>query len=284
MRVVRRPQNHYDKASFKSTRRLPLSRKRSRNTKQSRQSRYEDDDAPPHGRSRRKATQQPPTRRVNLLPITPQTRGQEDLIEAIATSDITVCDGPAGSGKSLISFGSALHYRESDHHIKRIVVVRPILPAGDDDEIGYLPGGVDEKLGPYTAPLFRDAASLLIECEDRLSTQEYNEMVKEYLASLDVEVIPLSMLRGRSLNNSFIILDEAQNCTKSDFKLFLTRIGKNSRVVIEGDSTQSDRDDGYLTQLQGTLAEMKRVSIVKLGSVDIVRSPLIAEILRRFSD
>lgn len=254
-----------------------MSRKRSRNTKSSR---YEDD-APAPKKHRKGQTLQPTRPRMSLLPITPKTPGQELLIDAIAKHEITICDGPAGTGKTLISFGSALHYRESDHRYKRIIIVRPVLPSGDDDEIGYLPGDINEKLGPYTAPLLRDAASLLIESEDHVSPQEYDEMLKEYLLSLAVEVIPLSMLRGRSLNNAFIILDEAQNCTMKDFELFVTRIGKNCKVIIEGDSSQSDREDSGLIELQDKFEGLSFVKNIRLAHSDIVRNANIAAMLKR---
>lgn len=220
----------------------------------------------------------------SLQPLNPQTRGQADLLEAINTSDITICDGPAGTGKTFISFGSALHARLEDPDIKRIIIVRPTIPAGDDDPLGALPGTLEEKMAPLVAPLMKDAAPQLIHTPHYMDAIEYQEFLADLVARLDIEIVPLAFLRGRTFNNSFVILDEAQNCTKNDFKLFLTRIGKYSRVVIEGDSTQSDREDGYLTQLQGLLLEMDRVSVVKLGFEDIVRNELIGEILRRFPD
>lgn len=253
-----------------------MSRKRSRNNKQSC---HFEDDAPP--KKQRKGQAPQPVKRLNLLPILPKTRGQETLIDAIKNHEITICDGPAGTGKTLISFGSALHYRESDHRYKRIIIVRPVLPSGDDDEIGYLPGDINEKLGPYTAPLLRDAASLLIECDDYASPQEYDELLKEYLLSLAVEVIPLSMLRGRSLNNAFIILDEAQNCTMKDFELFVTRIGKHCKVIIEGDSSQADREDSGLVELQDKFEGLSFVKNVRLETSDIVRNANIAAMLKR---
>lgn len=232
--------------------------------------------------SKRKPQQSsPPPPRADLLPLAPKTAGQEELIDAIQRNEITICDGPAGTGKTLISFGSALHYRLSDKNIKRIVICRPTIAAGDDDDIGYLPGDLNEKMGPFIAPFVRDSAPLLIDTDMHLNPQDYKQFVENFLMSLDIEIVPLMFMRGRTFNNSFVILDEAQNCTKNDFKLFLTRIGKNSKVVIEGDSTQADRDNGYLTELQKDLAYMNKVAIVKLDGKDIVRNPLIAEILKR---
>jgi phosphate starvation-inducible PhoH-like protein len=176
-----------------------------------------------------------------------------------------------------------LHYRVSEKNIKRIVIVRPTIPAGDDDDIGYLPGDLNEKMGPFIAPFVRDSAPLLIETPGYMNPQEYKQFVENFLTSLDIEIVPLMFMRGRTFNNSFVILDEAQNCTKNDFKLFLTRIGKHCKVIIEGDSTQADRDNGYLPELKKDLAYMDHVSIVNLDGKDIVRNPLIAEILKRIS-
>jgi phosphate starvation-inducible PhoH-like protein len=231
-----------------------------------------------------KRKQQPSGRGLlgeTLQPLVPKTRGQEDLIEAINTSDITICDGPAGTGKTYISFGSALHARLNDPDIRRIVIVRPTIPAGEDDPIGFLPGDLNDKMAPFVAPLMKDSAAQLIHSDYHMDAVEYQEFLNDLVARLDIEIAPLAFIRGRTFNNSFVILDEAQNCTKNDFKLFLTRIGKNSRVIVEGDSSQSDREDGYLTQLQGLLEGMERVSVVKLHSCDIIRNELIAEILRR---
>lgn len=230
----------------------------------------------------RRKPDQPPVRLGLLQPLIPKTRGQEDLLDSIRQKQITICDGVAGTGKTFLSFGSALHARESDKNIKRVVIVRPTLPAGDDDDIGFLPGSLEDKMGPFVAPLIKDSAPLLIEADVHLNATEYKEFVESYLKAIDIEIVPLAFLRGRTFNNAFIILDEAQNCTEADFKLFLTRIGKNSKVVIEGDSTQSDREDGYLSQLQDLLADMPEIGIVHLEGTDIVRNPLISDILRRF--
>ena len=125
--------------------------------------------------NKRRAPEEP-IRKGSLQPIIPKTKGQEEFIDAIASHDITICDGPAGSGKSLIAFGSALHFRESDHRIKKIVIVRPVLPSGDDDELGALPGGLEEKMGPFIAPFVKDIAPLLIEADSSLTGNEYTAL------------------------------------------------------------------------------------------------------------
>lgn len=252
-----------------------MSRKRSRKPDRNQDSR------PSYNK---KKQPQPQVRRGSLEPLVPRTKGQEEFLDAIRTNDITICDGPSGSGKTLLAFGAALHYRESDYKIKRIVIVRPTLPAGDDDQLGYLPGSLEDKMSPFLLPLIKDSAPLLISTDKSLSPKEQSEFIDNYLGSLDIEVIPFQFMRGRSLNGSFIILDEAQNCTKSDLKLFLTRIGKDSKVVIEGDSNQSDREDSGFGYIQDKLSDMEEVKIVQLGAQDIVRNPLIAKILRRLDD
>lgn len=217
----------------------------------------------------------------NLQPIEPQTPGQAELLDAIAANRIVICDGPAGTGKTFISFGSALHARLDDHRINKIVIVRPVIPAGEDDLLGYLPGDLNEKMRPFIAPLMKDAAPQLIEGDSYMDALDYQRFLAEVIARLDLEIVPLAFMRGRTFNNAFVILDEAQNCTKNDFKLFMTRIGKDSRIIIEGDSTQCDRDDGYLAQLQVDFKGMRDTAVVKLDDRDIVRDELIAEIIRR---
>lgn len=139
-------------------------------------------------------------------------------------------------------------------------------------------------MAPFVAPLMRDAAPQLIQPNDYFDAVEYQAFLTDLVARLDIEIAPLAFIRGRTFNNSFVILDEAQNCTKRELKLFLTRIGEHSRVVIEGDSTQSDREDGYLTQLQAIFSDCDGVAIIKLTPKDIIRNAFIAEILRRFPE
>lgn len=225
-----------------------------------------------------------PSLKSSLQDLEPQTDGQAELMDAIDTHDITICDGPAGTGKTLISFWSAIRYRISDPSIMKIVIVRPTLQSGEDDPLGHLPGDLNDKMGPFIAPFLKDSAPLLIKSDRYVDALDQKAYVQDVLLRLDIEIVPLAYMRGRTFNNSFIILDEAQNCTKSDFKLFLTRIGKDAKVIIEGDSTQSDREDGYLEKLQDIMGNFPEVAIVKMRSADIIRNPLIAKILVRFPD
>lgn len=224
-----------------------------------------------------------------LAPLEPKSVGQEIFIKAIETKPIVICDGPAGSGKTIISFGSALRSCLYDDDIERIIIVRPTFTSSDEPELGYLPGTLDEKMAPFVAPLLRDSAPLLFRRTSRNSGDQKfidrfgngRESTSHLLSRFDIEIIPLHMMRGRSLHSSFIILDEAQNCSMEDFKLFLTRIGKKSRVIIEGDSTQKDRENGALPLLMKKLVGLDFVGIVKLTSEDIVRNTLICDIIDR---
>lgn len=239
-----------------------------------------------YGRNRTEEDKKPTSYKNTLNPIVAKTAGQETLIDAIKQNEIVICDGPAGTGKTYISFGLALNYYFNENNISRIIVVRPTIPAGDDDALGYLPGNLNEKMAPYLAPLICDSASQLIKLDSyRNNSNMYDRGSPDPLAALtakiNIEIIPLAYIRGRTLHNSFIILDEAQNCTSEDLKLFLTRTGRNSKVVIEGDTTQTDRDNSGLLNVMSRLEGMGQVGIVRLTERDIIRNPLIAQIIKR---
>lgn len=224
-----------------------------------------------------------------LQPLEPKSVGQEIFLEAIKSKPIVICDGPAGTGKTLISFGSALRAYLADDVIERIIVVRPTFTASDEPELGFLPGSLNDKMAPFMAPLLRDSAPLLLKrpsrnAEDQRFIDRFGsgrDSTASLLAQFDIEVVPIHLMRGRTFNKAFIILDEAQNCSLADFKLFLTRIGKNSRVIIEGDSTQTDRENGALPLLMKKMAGSDYVGLVKLGPEDIIRNNLIADLIKR---
>ena len=219
--------------------------------------------------------------RTLLNRVVPKTAGQEILMDSIEQNDIVLCDGPAGCGKTYLAFGAALDSYFKGIH-KRIIIVRPTLTAGDDDNIGYLPGDLHEKMLPFLAPLIKDSATQLLKPElFRSFGKGIADPMLSLLTKIDIEVVPLSFIRGRTFNSCFCILDEAQNCTLTDLKLFLTRIGRGSKTVIEGDSTQSDRDDGGLVNAMQRLSGLENVGIVQLNDSDIIRNPLISHILRR---
>jgi phosphate starvation-inducible PhoH-like protein len=222
-----------------------------------------------------------------LAPLEPKSVGQEIFIRAIEDYPIVICDGVAGTGKTLISFGSALRAYLCGGEIERIIIVRPTFTSSDEPELGFLPGTLDEKMAPFVAPLLKDSAPLLFKKPNRNAGEQKfidrfgngRDNTLNMLSKIDIEIIPLHMMRGRSLHSSFIILDEAQNCSKADFKLFLTRIGRNSRVIIEGDSTQKDRPDGDLPSLMKKLQVLNFVGVVRLTQDDIVRNDMIADII-----
>lgn len=226
--------------------------------------------------------------RQNILnPILPKTVGQENFLNAISNYEIVICDGPSGSGKTLLSFGSALNFYFNNKDILKVVIIRPNVAAGDDSDLGFLPGSINEKMSPFLAPIIRDSAPLLLKQSSFRTNMNYNDRgspdpLSALLAKINIEVVPLSYLRGRTFNNSFIILDEAQNCTMNDFKLFLTRIGKNSKAVIEGDSSQTDIHNSGFKKLQDKLADISEIKLVKLEYFDIIRNPIIAKILEKF--
>lgn len=232
----------------------------------------------------------PQTQREPLLhKIEPKTEGQAKYIDAIKSHPVVICNGPAGTGKTFISFGCALQAYVHDSHITRIVIVRPTITAGDEPSLGFLPGTLDDKMAPFLAPILRDSAPLLIRRRKRSPADERfierfgNERneTAAMLSKFDIEIVPLHLMRGRTFHNAFVILDEAQNCSLADFKLFLTRIGKRSQVVIEGDATQKDRPNGALPELIRKLSGMGSVGIVELSSSDIIRNPIISELIER---
>ena len=213
-------------------------------------------------------------------------------MDSIEDNPITICTGPAGTGKTILAFGMALQYYLSNSCIDRIVIVRSTYPAGDEPALGFLPGDMNEKMSPFLAPLLKDSARQLLkkfkkdyETQNLLnrgnSISNTASMMNIMLSKFDIEIVPLQFMRGRTFSNSFVILDEAQNCSMADFKLFLTRIGENSRVVIEGDASQKDRPDGALPELMERLNGLDTVGVVELDDRDIVRSPLISAILKR---
>jgi phosphate starvation-inducible PhoH-like protein len=225
-----------------------------------------------------------------LHPLEPRTAGQEIFLKAIEEKPVVICDGPAGTGKTFISFGSALRAYVEDKDILRIVIVRPTITAGDEPGLGFLPGSLNDKMAPFMAPILRDSAPLLIRKVPRSPSdsrfiERFGNSNSDYVANIlsgfDIEIVPLHLMRGRSFHNSFVILDEAQNCKMEDFKLFLTRVGRKSKVVIEGDATQKDRNGGSLPELMKKLQGLSMVATVKLTSEDIIRNAMISDILER---
>ena len=207
-----------------------------------------------------------------LKTIRPKSPGQARLLEAIDAKNLVLALGPAGSGKTYLAIAKAVEALEAGR-AGRIVLSRPAVEAGES--IGFLPGEMEDKLAPYLRPLY-DALQELLE----------DGTTAKYLERGTVEVAPLAYMRGRTLNDAFIILDEAQNTTPEQMKMFLTRLGFGSKVVVTGDITQIDLPDGQLSGLrivQQILDEVEDVHFAHLTSTDVVRHRLVTDIVDAYA-
>src|SRR5688572_16279964 len=202
-----------------------------------------------------------------LKTIKAKSEGQQALIEAIDAKNLVLALGPAGTGKTYLAIAKAVEALESGR-VGRIVLSRPAVEAGES--IGFLPGDAEDKLAPYLRPLY-DALS------DRLSMKR----VKAMMAEGQIEIAPIGFMRGRTLNNAFVVIDEAQNCTYGQLKMLLTRLGWHSTMVITGDPAQSDLLPGVsgLAHASERLELVPDIAVVRLKDVDIVRHPLVASML-----
>jgi len=198
-----------------------------------------------------------------------RTHRQKEYIKSIIENDITFCFGPAGTGKTHVAAGMSVQMLRQKQ-IERIIVCRPVVSVGKD--IGFLPGTLEEKVGPYLVPLF-----------DEFSYYLERAKIKQLTADKIIEMVPLSMMRGRTFNDSFIILDEAQNATFQEIRMLLTRIGKDSIMVLSGDLGQSDLPpsaQGSLASIGHKLQHLDGVGVIHLTDEDVVRHHLIAQIER----
>ncbi len=203
-------------------------------------------------------------------PIRPKTLGQRRYVEAINSSTITFGIGPAGTGKSYLAVALAVASLQAKK-INRIILTRPAVEAGE--RLGFLPGDLNAKVDPYLRPLY-DALYDLLD----------PELVAKLFERQVIEVAPLAFMRGRTLNSSFIILDEAQNTTSGQMKMFLTRIGFGSKAVVTGDVTQIDLTNGRsgLVDVEETLRGIDGVSFIRLSSRDVVRNPIVTAIVEAY--
>lgn len=199
--------------------------------------------------------------------IKPKSIGQKQLMDAIDAKSMVLALGPAGTGKTYLAIAKAVEALEAGT-VGRIVLSRPAVDAGES--IGFLPGDMEDKLAPYLRPLF-DALA------DRLSMKR----VRALMAEGAIEIAPLGFMRGRTLNNAFVVMDEAQNCTYAQLKMLLTRLGWHSTMVVTGDPHQSDLLPGVsgLAEVANRFEALDNVAVVRLADVDIVRHPLVAEML-----
>ncbi|MET0183288.1 MAG: PhoH family protein [Caulobacterales bacterium] len=193
--------------------------------------------------------------------------GQKALMTAIDTNSLVLALGPAGTGKTYLAIAKAVEALEAGK-VGRIVLSRPAVEAGES--LGFLPGAMEDKLAPYLRPLY-DAL------QDRLSAKRLKALMAEGL----IEIAPVGFMRGRTLNNAFVVIDEAQNCTYGQIKMLLTRLGWHSTMVVTGDPAQTDLlpELSGLAQAADRLDKLKNVAVVRLADADIVRHPLVASML-----
>jgi phosphate starvation-inducible PhoH-like protein len=205
--------------------------------------------------------------------VRPRTDGQSRYVRAMRENDLTLCIGPAGTGKTFLAVGMAVMLLRQAA-VKRIVLVRPAVEAGE--RLGFLPGDIVAKVNPYLRPLF-----------DALNDMMEPEQVKRYMENDIIEIVPLAFMRGRTLNQAAIILDEGQNTTVPQMKMFLTRMGNNSKIIVTGDVTQVDLPrqmrSGLIDAIH-RLRDLDRIAIVYLDEHDIVRHPLVQQIVRAYED
>ncbi len=199
--------------------------------------------------------------------IKPRSEGQQKLMEAIKEHNVTLAIGPAGTGKTYLAIAAAVDALEAGE-VERIILSRPAMEAGES--LGYLPGDMHEKMAPYLRPLF-----------DALGDRLGGKRVRQLMDDGTIEIAPVGFMRGRTLNNAFIVIDEAQNCTYVQLKMLLSRLGWNATMVVTGDPRQSDLLDGMsgLTDIEEKLGTLENIGHVRLEAVDIVRHPLVAEML-----
>ena len=224
--------------------------------------------APAHNAHQQAEHREPPREQAYVKNVMPKSEGQARLMEAIDQSNLVLALGPAGTGKTYIAIAKAVEALRAGK-IGRIVLCRPAVDAGEN--IGFLPGDMEEKLAPYLRPLY-DAL------QDRMSAKQ----VKAMIAEGQIEIASVGFMRGRTLNNAFIVVDEAQNCTYVQLKMILTRLGWNSKMIVTGDPAQSD----LLPELSGLAPVADRiesmggdVGVVRLQQGDVVRHPLVAKML-----
>jgi phosphate starvation-inducible PhoH-like protein len=205
--------------------------------------------------------------------IVPKTQGQRDYLQAIAANDIVVGIGPAGTGKTYLAVAKAVEAL-ARKRVKRIILARPAVEAGES--LGFLPGDLQAKVDPYLRPLY-----------DALEDMMPHERVQRALETRTIEIAPLAYMRGRTLADAFIILDEAQNATGAQMKMFLTRLGVNSRTVVTGDKTQIDlpkREDSGLVQIERILPGIDGLAFCYLTESDVVRHRIVREIIKAYAE
>ena len=205
--------------------------------------------------------------------VIPRSKKQKDYIRALKKSDVVISNGPAGTGKTYLAVAVALTML-LEKTIDKIILSRPAVEAGE--RLGFLPGDMRDKVDPYLRPLYDSLYDLL----------DY-EKIQKKIETGDIEIAPVAFMRGRTLKNSFAILDEAQNATDIQIKMFLTRIGENSKIVINGDSSQIDlvnKNNSGLLRSIDLLKKLNEISVVNFDHTDVVRHPLVTKIVKAYDD
>lgn len=203
--------------------------------------------------------------------IEPRTKGQEKYLEAMEKDDLIFCTGPAGTGKTYLAVALAVSMLQRKK-IRRIILTRPAVEAGE--KLGFLPGDLQAKVNPYLRPLFDALGDMM----------EYNQITK-FMQNDIIEVVPLAFMRGRTLNDAVVILDEAQNTIVSQMLMFLTRMGHDSKMIVTGDDSQTDLENGQssgLIDAVNRLKGIKGISLIRLNESDIVRHRLVQNIVKAY--
>lgn len=201
-----------------------------------------------------------------------RTNNQAKYIQLLKENDIITCVGPAGTGKTYLAVAVALEYLKLGK-VSKIVITRPVVEAGGE-RLGFLPGDLEEKINPYLRPIY-----------DAFSSLMGPGRIQDYLSQEQVEIAPLAYMRGRTLENAFIILDEGQNASAEQIEMFLTRMGHNSKIVINGDVTQVDlrkKEQSGLITLPEIIENLSKVVFFEFTEDDVVRHPLVKEIVKRY--
>ena len=199
--------------------------------------------------------------------IKPQNANQSLLMEAMAKHKLCVAVGPAGTGKTYLAITAAVEALEAGR-VDRIILSRPAVEAGET--LGFLPGDLQEKMSPFLRPLY-----------DALNDRVGSKRLKQYMSDGSIEIAPIGFMRGRTLNNAFVVIDEAQNCTYGQIKMLLTRLGWHSTMILTGDPDQSDLLEGMsgLSDIARKLEKVSGIAVVRLTDRDVVRHPLVASML-----
>jgi len=207
----------------------------------------------------------------NGLVVKAKTENQRKMVSGIVKNDMLFAVGPAGTGKTYTAVALAVKALKNKE-VKRIILTRPAVEAGEN--LGFLPGDMKEKLDPYMQPLY-----------DALNDMIPTEKLNQYLESRTVQIAPLAFMRGRTLDNAFVILDEAQNTTESQMKMFLTRMGANAKFIVTGDPTQIDlpvRQNSGLLQALKLLKKVEGISVIELDNTDVIRHKLVRAIIEKY--